>query len=127
MPSSVFRFLVPVTLCLMSVGAAAQAPLSAWSLESYDAAVQGCRAAIVDRATKDYLARHKLAENQLPKNFHQRIGPAIEPYLRTCDCSLTVLAKEVSFEEFNAQTGEVQQRLKSLVSPGGVCAAKPVP
>lgn len=111
----------------MSVGAVAQAPLTAWYLESYDAAVQGCRAAIVVRATKDYLARHKLAENQLPKNFHQRIGSAIEPYLRTCDCSLTILAKEVSLDDFNAQTGEVQQRLKSLVSPGGVCAAKPVP
>ena len=95
-----------------------------WSQEQVQLAIAGCRASIVDHATRDYLARHNLAEGQLPANFKERIAPVVEPFLLTCDCAIAILSKEIPFERFQPNSPHVEERLKTLVSKGSVCEPK---
>ena len=95
-----------------------------WSQEQVQAAIAGCRASIIDHAIRDYLARHNLTQSRLPPDFKERIAPIVEPFLLTCDCTMGVLSKEVPFERFDPNSPQVQERLKTLVSKGGVCEPK---
>jgi hypothetical protein len=126
MRAGVTKSFLVIALLTSPLAALAQSPQSSEPLarESLRAAVHGCRASILDHATRDYLQRHSLTQSQLPPNFRERILPTIEPFLRTCDCSIETLSNEVSLEAFRAQGPEVQRRLKELVAPGGACAAK---
>lgn len=117
---------VAACVCALAVTAFAQTQVASepWAPESLQSAIQGCRASIADHATRDYLKRHQLQADQLPPDFRERILPVLEPFLRTCNCSIEILSREVSLETFRALGPEVQSRLKELVQPGGMCAAK---
>ena len=119
--ASLFRIFCLITLINYSTVQATE-PAIEWSSTEKAVAVHACREAILDSAEQDYLKRHDLRE--LPADFRQRIAPAIEPYLRTCDCMVDVLSTEISLNTFNAGSTPVQLRIKELVSPKGACAAK---
>lgn len=95
-----------------------------WSQELVQAAIAACRTSILNHTTRDYLARHNLAESQLPPDFQERIAPVLNPLLLTCDCTVARLSKEVPYEKFQADSPEVQRRVKELVSKGGSCEPK---
>src|SRR5664279_100168 len=111
-----------VILALSGVGAAAPAQGQdagqGWSPESQRAAILGCRASILDNAIRDYLSQRNLTESQMPSDFRDRIATLIEPFLATCECSIPILAAEVSLGSFAAQSTQIQRRLRELTSPG---------
>jgi len=100
-----------------------QAPPAPWPAEQLQAAIAGCRAAIIDQVTRDYLSRAHLTADQLPPDFSKLFErPEIAPILRVCDCSFGILSKEIPFDKFQPGSPQVGQRLKDLASPGGACA-----
>jgi hypothetical protein len=119
-------------LAVLTAALSALAPVAAfcqdapapWPQESVQSAVASCRGAILDGAAKDYLARNHLGESQLPEGFREQVAPVIEPLLHTCDCSIAILSKEFSYEDFQANTPRVQERTAELVAKGGACAVE---
>ena len=112
-----------------SLSYAQSAPVS-WPEAQLKAAIAGCRAAITDQATRDYLSRAHLTADQLPANFSAIFDrPEVRSILGVCDCSLGIISKEVSLDEFQFHPDSplVQQRIKELTLPGGVCAPNGAP
>jgi hypothetical protein len=104
--------------------ALAQAPGSNWPPAEFRAAVAGCRASITENAVRDYLRSRNLTESQLAPDFRSRIQPSLEPLLRTCDCSISVMSAEMSIKAFSSQPTAAQGRLRELISPGARCEFK---
>jgi hypothetical protein len=113
--------LASVAACAVRAQTAAAVP--PWTPEAITAAVASCRATIIDGEAHEYLVRNKLADNQLPADFRTKIVPVIEPLLKTCDCTIATLSREVTYADFQASTPAVQQRTRELLARGGACAA----
>lgn len=95
---------------------------AAWSTQQRATAVDGCRSIIMANATRDYLLRNNLREDQLPADFAKKAMPAAEPWLAICDCMIHEVAADTSLVEFNANAEALQARIQALVSDGGRCA-----
>ena len=122
------RFLIRLTAlgALAPVAGFSQdAPVAPWPQESVQSAIASCRGAILDGAARDYLARNHLEESQLPEGFKAQVAPVIEPLLHTCDCTIGILSKEFSYEDFQGNVARVQERTAQLLAKGGACAVEP--
>jgi hypothetical protein len=122
------RTLTCATLALaLGLGpVAAQTPPAGpapWTPAAIASAVASCRATIIEGEAHEYLTRNQLAPEQLPADFRTRILPIIEPLLKTCDCTIAALSREVPYADFQASTAQVQQRTRELLARGGACAA----
>jgi hypothetical protein len=95
-----------------------------WTSAELQEAIAGCRAAIVESAKKDYLARSHQTESQLPANFNDLMAQVAEPFLRTCDCTMSILSNEIPIEELRINSPQMQRRVQELTSKGGRCEAK---
>jgi len=82
------------------------------------AAIASCRAGIVNNATRDYIKRHGITEEDLPTNFYELIAPAIEPFLQICDCTLNELSKTHSLEYFLTNQDEMKLRSQEILKAG---------
>ncbi|HST45621.1 MAG TPA: hypothetical protein VLK29_10415 [Luteimonas sp.] len=93
-----------------------------WTAEQRATAVDGCRNSILLNATRDYLQRNGLREDQLPADFAARAVPAMEPYLAICDCMIDAVAADTSLADFNASAESMAARIQALAADGGRCA-----
>jgi hypothetical protein len=70
------------------------------------------------------MARRNLTTGQVTPDIKERLAQAFQPLLATCDCSMTLLSKEVPWEKFASNSPEVQQRARELTAKGGACELK---
>ena len=103
-------------------GAASAQPPARWSSEQRATAVDGCRNSILVNATRDYLQRNGLREDQLPADFAARALPEMEPYLAVCHCLVEAVAADPSSTEINARAEALIARVQALAADGGRCA-----
>jgi hypothetical protein len=96
----------------------AQYDVPVWPPQVKLVAIAGCREAILSRAEQDYRKRHNLTET--PPGFRQRIAPALEQFLATCNCVFDRLEQEWSFEYFTFHREEALERMKNISN--GPCA-----
>lgn len=123
------RYLVVLSTALISLapvaGFSQDAATAPWPQESVQSAIATCRGAILDGAARDYLARNHLEESQLPQGFREQVAPVIEPLLHTCDCTIAILSREFSYQDFQANIPRVQERTAELLAKDGACAVEP--
>ena len=121
MKANIKAQLFGIALLAASLVAASDIPF--WPVAEKQAAIARCRLSIISQAEQDYLKRHNLKE--VPSGFRERIQPAIEPYLATCDCALGEMEKEWSFEYFMTHQPEVPAKISQIVRT--VCAIPSAP
>lgn len=73
---------------------------AAWPEPGRQAFIDGCRAAIMDGFTKEYLQRRP--GMALPVDFHQRAAPLVEPFFASCSCMTSHVERKMPLADFLA-------------------------
>lgn len=108
-----------IPIILVSGACFGNEDIAPWPEGAKREVINGCRASIWDLAAKDFLKRQGL--DVLPDDFHERTQAQMEPFLlASCDCTTTMLSKELTIEAYVSDPERRNKRGIELLN--GPCA-----
>jgi hypothetical protein len=99
---------------LVSAIAAGELAPPTWPEGMKTAAVEGCRAAVFERAAQVYRKRNNV--RTVPANFGEQIAPTLAPALAACDCTYDHLEREFPADFVRTQSEQAARRVDELAS-----------